>query len=184
MPTPLAESRVVGRVSAAGDGAPLGRAAVFLESIDGRPASKPTAAAVMREQVGGFEPDFVVVAVGQPVEFVNDDEIFHGVFSYSRPNSFTRRPFPPGQSRTVSFQHPGVVRAYCPLHLTLPVVILVVPDAHYAVPDSRGDFQIGSVPAGRYRISLWTEQHGVAAQEISLDAGEEKRADLRLGEQR
>jgi len=57
-------------------------------------------------------------------------------------------------------------------------VILVVPDAHHALPNAHGVFQIGGVPAGRYRLSLWTEQHGVVDREVSLAAGEVMRADL------
>ncbi|MEX2206068.1 MAG: hypothetical protein WEF50_07575 [Myxococcota bacterium] len=80
--------------------------------------------------------------------------------------------------RIIVVQHPGVVRAYCPLHSTLPSVILVVPNIHYAVPDNGGRFQIGGVPAGCDRLSLWTEQHGVVDREVSLAAGQVMRADL------
>ncbi len=177
VPTPP-ESRIVGRVSAGGRGVSLGRAAVYLEPVDGESAEQPVAAAVVHQHDGGFEPEFIVVAVGQPVLFTNQDKIFHGVFSYSEPNAFTQRPFGPGETRSVRFNRPGLVRAYCPLHATRGAVMLVVPDTHYAVPDTRGNFQISGVPAGRYRLSLWTEQHGVADREVSLAAGEEKRADL------
>jgi len=181
-PMPPAQGHVVGRVS--GATAPLGHAVVFLERIDETPATRAPAAVVVHQRDGRFEPDFVVTAVGQPVLFMNQDEIFHGVFSYSRPNQFERPPFPPGETRAVRFEHPGVVRTYSPLHTDMRGVILVVPDAHHALPNAHGVFQIGGVPAGRYRLSLWTERQGEVARDISLAAGEVARADLKLPPQK
>jgi plastocyanin len=171
---------VVGRVLVRGLNEPLGRAVVFLEPIDAAPATKALAPVVIRQRVGRFDPDFAVAAVGQPVRFRNDDEIFHGVFSYSPPNPFERRPYPPGESRTVTFRHAGVVVTYSPLHTGMRGVILVVPASHHAVPNALGVFQIGGVPAGRYRLSLWTERQGEASREISLAPGEVARVDLTL----
>ena len=174
-----ADARVVGRVSASGTEPALGRAVVFLESVGGRQAGAGTPPPiVIKQRLGRFDPDFAVVAPGQPVQFANDDSVFHGVFSYSRPNQFEKRPFAPGQTRTVTFHHAGAVQIYSPIDGAMRGLIVVVPGCHHAIPDARGDFQLSSVPAGRYRLSLWSESRGATTREVSLSPGEVVRADL------
>lgn len=176
------EGQVVGRISTRGLGASLGRAAVYLQPIDGTRETTPLAPVLIRQRLGRFDPDFAISAVGQPVQFANEDTIFHGVFSYSPPNQFERRPYAPGQSRTVTFRQPGAVLLYSPLHTDMRGVILVVPAPQHAVPNTHGVFQIKGVPAGRYRLWLWTEHHGELARDIALAAGQVTRADLELGD--
>ena len=173
-------AQVVGRVSMPSDGAASEAAAVFLERIDEEPSGDALPAVVVGQQRGRFEPEFAVVAVGQPVLFVNRDEIFHGVFSYSRPNPFECRPFAPGDTCMVSFREPGVVHTFSPLVADMRGVVLVVPERYYAVPDARGNFRIDGVPAGRYRASIWTARRGGASREISLASGATARADFTL----
>jgi plastocyanin len=181
-PKPAAtKARVLGRISAGDGAAALGRAAVFLERIDGGVGDVPPPAVVIRQEFARFDPEFAVTAVGQPVLFTNQDTIFHGVFSYSRPNEFERPPFPPGHTRAVIFKHAGVVRTYSPLHTDMRGVILVVPGAWHAVPDTEGGFAIEGIPSGRYRLSLWTERSGETTREISLAAGQAARVHLELG---
>lgn len=177
---PPAEAQIIGRVSTRGMDGALGHAAVFLEPIDEAPAAQTPDALVIRQRLGQFDPDFAVSTVGQPVRFANQDKIFHGVFSYSPPNQFERRPYAPGESRSVTFRHPGAVLLYSPLHTDMRGVILVVPGPQHVVPNAHGVFQIKGVPAGRYRLSLWTRDHGGTSREISLAAGEVARADLAL----
>ncbi|MEX2207779.1 MAG: carboxypeptidase regulatory-like domain-containing protein [Myxococcota bacterium] len=154
---------------------------MFLESIDAARAAETPAPLVIRQRLARFEPAFAVATIGQQVRFTNEDGIYHGVFSYSPPNQFEQRPFPPGHSRVVEFKHPGLVAIYSPLHAGMRGKILVVPDPRYAIPDARGEFKIVAVPAGRYRLFVWTERHGESARELSLTAGEVARADFTLG---
>ena len=171
-----ADSRVVGRIFASAPG-PV---AVFLEPIEPQLPAGALAAVVVGQRRGGFEPAFAVAAVGQPVLFVNRDEIFQAVFSYSEPNTFECRPFGPGNTCMITFREPGLVRTYSPLDAEQRGAVLVVPERHYAIPDARGRFQIDDVPAGRYRATLWSEQLGGASRELSLGAGKTARADFHL----
>jgi plastocyanin len=171
-----ADSRVVGRISTPASGP----AAVFLEPSEPQPPADALEAVVVGQRRDGFEPAFAVAAVGQPVLFVNRDEIFQAVFSYSEPNTFECRPFGPGETCMVTFRAPGLVRTYSPLDAEPRGALLVVPERHYAIPDAQGRFRIDGVPAGRYRATLWSEELGRASRELTLTAGETTRADFRL----
>jgi predicted lactoylglutathione lyase/plastocyanin len=168
-------SRVVGRVSASAPGR-------WRSSSSHRPQppADALAAVVVWQTRNGFEPELAVAAVGQPVLFVNRDEIFQAVFSYSEPNTFECRAFGPGETCMVTFREPGLVRTYSPLDAEPRGAVLVVPERHYAIPDARGRFRIDGVPAGRYRATLWSEQLGGASRELTLTAGETARADFTL----
>src|SRR5438105_4314629 len=57
-----------------------------------------------------FEPEVTVITVGSTVSFPNADIIFHNVFSLSKAKRFDLGYYPAGQTRTVKFDHPGVVQ--------------------------------------------------------------------------
>jgi len=178
--TGRAEGQIVGRVAAV-DGTAIGRAVVFLDPVDAPRRLDALPPLLIRMLGGQFDPSFAVAVIDQKVVFANRDKTFHGVFSYSRSNEFARKPFGPGESRSVTFQGTGVVQTYSPLYEAMRGSILVVPDPHYALPDARGDFRISRVPPGRYRASLWSESRPLIVREISLSAGQLQHADFSLG---
>lgn len=112
----------------------------------------------VRQRGAQFEPRFLVVAAGQTVEMPNGDVIFHNVFSYSKPNDFDLGLYSAGQSRAVSFEHPGLVRIYCSIHEAMNGLIFVTPTRHHARLDSGGRFVIRNIPAGRYQVHLWSDR--------------------------
>jgi plastocyanin len=170
------DARLLGRASARG-GQALGHAVVFLEPM-GPGQIAPAPPVVIQQRLGRFEPDFAVAQVGQAVRFSNADRIFHGVFSYSDPNRFEERPFAPGESREVVFRHPGVVQLYSPIDAGMRGMIAVIPAGLHTVPDGDGNYELGGITPGRYRLSLWSDLQGATTQEISLAPGEVQRADL------
>ena len=121
-----------------------------------------------------------IVAVGQPVLFVNRDSIFQATFSYSRPNTFECRAFAPGQICMVTFGEPGEVRIYSPLDQHMRAVVFVAPGRLHAVPDSRGEFRIDAVPPGRYRATLWMERREASSRNVVVMPGAAGRADFTL----
>src|SRR5271154_4862019 len=81
--------------------------------LEGTPSAAPVPVTAAINQRGvHFDPDLLVVPVGSTVQFPNLDPIFHNVFSLSGARSFDLGYYPKGQSRTVKFEHPGVVQIY------------------------------------------------------------------------
>jgi plastocyanin len=156
-------------------------AVVYLEALEAPLATLLQASAEVRQHSARFEPDFLVVAVGQRIEMPNDDTIFHNVFSYSKPNAFDLGLYRAGESRTLRFDHAGPVRLYCSIHERMNGLIFVAPSRLFAVPGDSGEYRIKRVPPGRYRLHVWTQRLPELSLPVTLAAGEEARLDVSLG---
>jgi plastocyanin len=176
---------VAGEVSVALSGvrlADVSPAVVYLEPLDAPPPRPRTAPAELRQHDARFQPGFLVVSVGQPVAMPNDDTIFHNIFSYSRPNDFDLGLYRGGESRSVSFRHAGPVRIYCSIHDRMNGLIFVSPSPWFAVPSASGGYRIDAVPAGNYRVRVWSDRLPELVRPIALRSGEDARANLVLGQ--
>jgi plastocyanin len=177
-------ARIDGRLSLAIEGASIESVApvvVYLEPLDPDIRFEVPAQSVeIRQEDARFVPPFRAVVVGQAVEMPNRDRIFHNVFSYSKPNDFDLGTYPAGESRTIRFQHPGVVRAYCSIHERMSATVFVSPTPWFAIADSTGRYAIPGVPAGRYKLRTWAERLPPSAREISLAAGRSHLIDVEL----
>jgi plastocyanin len=131
----------------------------------------PTAVPEMRQSGVRFRPRLLVVTVGQRVALPNDDAIYHNVFSFSKPNDFDLGLYPQGESRSVVFRHPGVVRTYCSIHESMSGTILVAPSPWHAIADASGAFEIRGVPPGRYRLWVWNDRLPRVVRHVRVDAG-------------
>src|SRR5262245_28437326 len=105
--------------------ADLERAVVVLEPVQTGAAAPATSE--LHQRSGRLAPDLLAVAPGDGVWLVNDDRIFHGAFSYSRPNDFDLGAYGPGERREIRFEHAGPVRVHCPFHPEESGLIFVTP---------------------------------------------------------
>lgn len=163
--------------------ADAGAIVVFLERLDdpgGAPATE-LPKVVVRQNRARFDPPFLVVARGQPVEMPNDDVIFHNVFSYSEPNDFDLGIYPSGQSRTLRFEHPGLVRIYCSIHESMDGLIFVAPSRLFARPERDGSYAIPDIAPGRYRLHVWSERLPEIQRTLELAGGADRRLDVSIG---
>src|SRR5690606_234544 len=105
-------------------------AVVVLEGAEGAGAGTRRHRLAQRDTA--FVPGVLVVPPGATVEFPNEDPFFHNVFSYSSVNRFDLGRYPRGESKSVRFDRPGVVRIYCEVHESMRAVVIVTPSAHHA----------------------------------------------------
>ena len=136
----------------------LGDAVLYLEA----PATVTTAARPTTIEIAitdkTYAPHVVVVPLGSTVRFPNHDPFNHNVFSVSEPNSFDLGLYGRGETKSYTFQHPGLVRVYCNVHPRMVAYVLVMENRYYAQPSTDGSFAIDDVPAGRYRLHVWHER--------------------------
>ncbi|HYV51196.1 MAG TPA: carboxypeptidase regulatory-like domain-containing protein [Dongiaceae bacterium] len=119
------------------------------------PASLPVP--VMDQKNAHFVPRIVVVPAGGKVRFLNSDPMFHNVFSLSPIKKFDLGRYPKGNSKLLSFEHPGVVQVFCDIHAEMIGFVVVVDGPHYAVLDAEGHYRITDVPPGNYDVAVWAE---------------------------
>jgi plastocyanin len=74
-----------------------------------------------------FKPVTLKVKSGDTVDFRNEDEFFHNVFSLSDTKSFDLGSYPKGQGRKVTFDKPGTVEVECSIHPEMHMKIEVTP---------------------------------------------------------
>ena len=136
----------------------LGDAVLYLEGA-ATPAStaKPvTVEIAITDKV--YAPHVVVVPVGSTVRFPNHDPFNHNVFSVSEPNSFDLGLYGRGETKSHTFEQPGLVRIYCNVHPRMVAYVWVMANRYYAQPANDGSFVIDNVAPGRYRLHVWHER--------------------------
>jgi plastocyanin len=175
---------VAGRVLLQVEGVPLaevGPTVVFLESLDGAGGGEvPAVRHRIRQRDAHFDPDFLAIAAGETIDMPNEDAIFHNVFSFSKPNQFDLGLYPAGESRSVRFRHPGVVKIYCSIHESMSATVFVAPTAWLVVAAPSGEFSLRDVPAGRYRVHVWNERLPEASRTVEVQGGREVRVEIAL----
>jgi plastocyanin len=156
----------------------LDRLVIILEG--GAARSKSPETVVIDQRNMRFEPDLVVVPVGSTVQFPNADPIFHNIFSLSRTQPFDLGFYSQGQSRTVKFNHSGIVQVYCHIHANMYAAIVVTASPWYARPAADGSFTWSNIPAGHYRLIAWHKIAGLFKTEIDVPESGKTEATIRI----
>ncbi len=125
-----------------------------------------------------FSPHVLAIITGTTVDFPNFDPIFHNAFSNYNGQVFDVGLYPPGSSRSVRFNRPGIVRVFCNIHANMSALIVVLRTPWFATTGPDGHFSIPSVPPGEYKLSVFHEratQHTLDAlqRQVTVDADSE-----------
>ncbi|GDY22680.1 hypothetical protein LBMAG56_40270 [Verrucomicrobiota bacterium] len=126
-----------------------------------------------------FATEVLPVRKGTTIEFPNDDDFYHNVFSYSKPKRFDLGRYlktekPPGQL----FDQPGVVRLYCEIHEHMRCTVLVLDTPHFTKTDVAGKFRLTQLPAGTYTLTAWLGEKIIREQKVELHDGQTLRVDF------
>ncbi len=167
--------RVTGRT--AGAAVPT---VVYAEPLDRAAPSRPRQARLEQKEKS-FDPRVLAIPAGSTVEFTNQDPIFHNVFSLSPPQPFDLGLYRGGASRSRTFTEPGGYRVFCNIHPQMTAVILVLPTPYITQADAAGNFKL-DLPAGRYRITAWSERAQPAVMEAEVPAPGASVGELALDE--
>ena len=134
------------------------RSVVYLEVAPQPAFELPVGPPVVLDQRDeAFLPYVLAVTVGTTVEFPNNDRTYHNVFSLSKPRRFDLGRYPRGESRSVRFDRPGVVRVFCEIHSHMNAFVLVFAHPYFAVTDAEGRYRLERVPPGEYQLSVWND---------------------------
>jgi plastocyanin len=129
-----------------------------------------------------FSPHLLPVVVGTTVEWPNNDEIYHNVFSMSEAKPFDLDLYkgnPP--DKRVTFDKTGRVDVFCSIHANMHCVVLVLDNPYFAVTDDAGHYSITNVPPGSYTLKAWHERLPTQQQQITVTETGEVKTDFTLG---
>jgi len=156
-----------------------------LQAVDQKPSVTPHAPYRLLQKDKQFHPHLLVVPTGTSVEFPNADPFFHNVFSLFNGKRFDLGLYESGTSRSVKFDREGVSYIFCNIHPEMGAVVLSLNTPYYAISNSDGTVTIHGVPAGSYRLSVWSENaQPITPSEASriVQINPDSRGTLRLGE--
>ena len=159
---------------------------VYVDDPRARPAAtpeKPVQVTTRRVLQKGamFEPHVLPVAVGTTVEWPNQDEILHNVFSVSEPCNFDLDLYKAPVVKKVTFNKPGRVDVFCSIHTRMSCIVLVLETSHFAATNDKGVYTIANVPAGTVHLRAWHERLPSQVREIVVPEHGEVKADFTLG---
>ena len=136
----------------------------------------------VKQEKANFLPGVLPVVVGTTVEWPNNDDIFHNVFSMSDAKPFDLELYkgnPP--EKRVKFDRAGRVDVFCSIHANMHCVVLVLENPFFATADESGRYMIHDVPPGTYRLKAWHERLPASVQEITVPAKGEITVNFTLG---
>jgi plastocyanin len=164
------------------DDHPFANVVFYLDAAPALRGAAPArhAAPALHQSGERFVPHVLPVVSGATVEFPNDDEIFHNVFSLSRAKTFDLGRFPQGTSRSVTFPSAGVVQVFCHIHADMNGYILVLDNPFFVVPDAQGRFALDGIPPGDYRLIAWHERIRPVVTPVHVDAGKSTAVQVRI----
>ncbi len=148
---------VTGLVAGGGSNGP-GGAVVVLRRAEGstpKPRAMRIRAVIQKDK--RFIPHVLAVPLGATVEFRNEDEIYHNVFSLTPQNDFDLGLYKNGASKEQTFTNPGPVHLLCNIHSSMNGYVYVADSPWFTQADATGRFTLRGVPPGNYVAEVWHE---------------------------
>jgi plastocyanin len=141
--------------------------------------------AAIRQQTRQFVPRVLTVAAGTEVDFPNEDNEEHNVFSHSAAADFDLGRFAGGRGKSRVFSEPGVIEIFCNVHKEMLAYLVVAPSPKLATTGPDGTFEIKGIPPGVHRLAIWERFARPRLRELRVEirSGATTRLDLEVTEQ-
>jgi plastocyanin/outer membrane murein-binding lipoprotein Lpp len=136
---------------------------------------------VIQQKEKRFVPRWAVVQRGTTIEFPNNDNIYHNVFSLSSGNSFDLGLYnSSSEAKTHVFNEAGAVDIYCNIHPQMAASTLVVPNRYFSKVKADGTYEIPGVPTGKRKVVAWAPGSHLTAQWVDLEGAGGAELNLKL----
>lgn len=153
-------------------------AIVYLEGPFPSPASPPSRQIVQKDFI--FQPSLLAVQTGTKVEFPNEDDTYHNVFSFSPAKRFDLGRHRPEDKPVPSqvFDKAGMITLRCDIHEHMRGIILVLDTPHFVISGTDGNFKLGGLPAGNYKLKAWIDSRTTLEKPVTLTSGGKLKLDF------
>jgi uncharacterized membrane protein/plastocyanin len=133
----------------------------------------PREPAVLDQKGCVYEPHVLGCQVGQPVRFVNSDQVLHNVHTIGKANGSFNLGIPAKAFDVRAFAAPEImVHTLCDVHPWMSGYVGVVAHPYFAVTGADGAFALENVPPGAYVLEAWHETLGRKKAEVKVEAKE------------
>lgn len=146
-------------------------AVVYLEGSFTAPSKAQVQQIVQKDYL--FHPSLLPVQVGTKVEFPNQDDAYHNVFSFSPAKRFDLGRYRPEDKPVPSqvFDKAGMITLRCDIHEHMRGIILVLDTPHFVVSGTDGSFKLTGLPAGSFKLKAWINSRKTLEQAVHLIEG-------------
>jgi plastocyanin len=153
-------------------------AVVYLEGPFARAAALPTAQ--MPQKDLAFAVSILPVQIGTKVEFPNQDDTYHNIFSYSPAKRFDLGRYRSDEKPVPSqvFDVAGLVTLHCDIHEHMRGLILVLDTPYFARTGTDGSYRLSRLPAGQYTLKAWLDSKTTLERRVELKNGATLRVDF------
>ena len=153
---------------------------VYLTTDRALPVShNPTRVIEIKRDGGRLSPAFSAAAMRQSLKFRIVDDIHHRIFSESPVGPFDLGSLGRGQSSSVSFDKPGMLRLYCALHPGEDAALFISPSEHFAQVPANGEVVLSGLLPGRYQLHTWGESSPGSVVSVEIHPGSVSSVDVR-----
>lgn len=155
---------------------------VYVETVKGVKAEPPGKPVLMDQRGLAFVPHVLPVLAGTTVQFRNSDDVAHNVFSPDKcAGAFNLGTWAPGGSKTYTFKKAGCVATIlCIVHPDMEAYVVVLQNPFFATPEADGAFTIPGIPAGKYTLKVWSENHAAEPVQVTVPATGTVKANFHL----
>lgn len=116
-----------------------------------------------------FTPYITVVQKGYELQFVNDDDITHHIYSAAGPKRFSFKLRKDNATKSMVFDRVGHVSMGCNVHDWMSGHLLVVDTPYFGLTDEKGRVSFANTPDADYTLVIWHPQ--LSSQDNSLSQG-------------
>ena len=154
LPIAAADAATVSIDVRGADGKPLAGAVVVVDAPKA-PAAVPNGRYFVEQRDIQFQPQVLIVPVGATVGFPNRDRVRHHVYSFSKAKKFDLKLYGREDTRSITFDTPGIIALGCNIHDTMNGFIYVTASPFSRLTNAGGHVDLAGVPAGKVSITVW-----------------------------
>jgi plastocyanin len=139
---------------------------VYLGDASGefiKPVNNPT----LDQRNMTFIPHVLPIKTGTTVDFLNNDEVKHNVFSPDH-EKYNLGTWPKGAIKQYTFPKKGVYTQLCNVHPEMESFIIALDTPYFTLTDKEGNFELQGIPPGDYTIKVWHEKLRFKKQQIAV----------------
>ena len=141
------------------------------DGLGSRSFPTPTQKVTIAQQGCRYIPHVAAAMVGQPVEFLDNDDTMHNIHPIPRNNKeWNQSQMPNGGAFARSFTAAEImIPVKCNQHPWMKMYLSVLSNPFFAVTGPDGSFSLHGVPPGTYTLAAVHEKYG--EQEIKITVG-------------
>lgn len=154
---------------------------VYLTPLDFKPELSPvTPIPRLVQKDVSFSPRVLPITVGSAVLIVNEDHIYHNVFSKSQVQSFNIGKRLTGENVYQTFNRSGLIQVFCNIHSNMSSHILVLETPWFTKLNEDEQFEFKNVPDGTYKVEVFHPDYSVEPLHLVVKAGTRNKIKLSL----